>query len=397
MRHNTAGGTGKADLGAEAGKDEEAERPVAMRRGEGESGAPAERRRVRCRMEGFTPNPQLRLLDQCREVVRFHHFSYRTEETYIHWIRRYIVFRGKRHPREMGKEKIYTHVMKRPGMGFAVHSMWGEILASERKQQARTAAVPPGACRDSPRTGDLRRPCLPRGPGLREVEPMIRRTKAAPKMTAVKRRTPSAARTTGESIAVVLSSPPQLPPVPATSDTLFTPPATPSIPTPVRYLGNIAQLAGALHPARVRFPGNAAGAIGWMARQLGFPLPTFAVDIARTVLDPRGGWKWVDDRPGLTAGEYAEAAQRLADRGLLVIAVRTDWETSAHSVAVIAPGGMVAAAPTTRKAAGTRAPRRIRTPSPRIEDFTGRVPDASTPFVAEDWIYRQAPAWRQGT
>ena len=47
--------------------------------------------------------------------MRFHHFSYRTEQTYIHWVRRYILFHGKRHPREMGKDEIYTHVMKRPG------------------------------------------------------------------------------------------------------------------------------------------------------------------------------------------------------------------------------------------------------------------------------------------
>ena len=68
-------------------------------------------------MDGFKPNPSARLLDQCREVIRFHHLSYRTELTYVDWIRHYIVFHGKRHPREMGKEEIYTHVMKRPGMG----------------------------------------------------------------------------------------------------------------------------------------------------------------------------------------------------------------------------------------------------------------------------------------
>ena len=34
----------------------------------------------------FLPNPKLRLLDQCREVLRFKQMSPRTEEAYVHWI-----------------------------------------------------------------------------------------------------------------------------------------------------------------------------------------------------------------------------------------------------------------------------------------------------------------------
>ena len=49
----------------------------------------------------FLPNPKLRFLDQCREVIRFKRFSPRTEEAYGHWIRRFIMWRGKRHPKEM--------------------------------------------------------------------------------------------------------------------------------------------------------------------------------------------------------------------------------------------------------------------------------------------------------
>lgn len=129
-----------------------------------------------------------------------------------------------------------------------------------------------------------------------------------------------------------------------------------------------------------------------MARQLGQHLPSIAEDIARTVLDPRGGWRPVDDRPWLTAVEYAESAQRLADRGLLVIAVRADWETAPRGVALVAPGGMVTAAPATP----AKKTRGIRTPRPRIEQFNGRAPGTDSSFVAEDWVYRQAPAWRLG-
>ena len=52
--------------------------------------------------EGFCPNPKLKLLDQVSEVMRFKHYSLRTERTYREWIKRFILFHGKRHPREMG-------------------------------------------------------------------------------------------------------------------------------------------------------------------------------------------------------------------------------------------------------------------------------------------------------
>lgn len=44
-----------------------------------------------------------RLLDQVRTRLRVKHYSRRTELAYVGWIRRYIVFHGKRHPAEMGK------------------------------------------------------------------------------------------------------------------------------------------------------------------------------------------------------------------------------------------------------------------------------------------------------
>ena len=52
--------------------------------------------------ESLVPNPKLRLREQVGEVMRFKHYSWRTEESYWQWIRRYILFHGKRHPREMG-------------------------------------------------------------------------------------------------------------------------------------------------------------------------------------------------------------------------------------------------------------------------------------------------------
>src|SRR5690349_9684628 len=58
------------------------------------------------RKEGFLPNPKLKLLDQVSEVMRFKHYSIRTEQTYREWIKRFVVFHQKRHPREMGAFEI---------------------------------------------------------------------------------------------------------------------------------------------------------------------------------------------------------------------------------------------------------------------------------------------------
>ena len=40
-----------------------------------------------------------KLLDQVRGAIRARHYSRRTEEAYVHWIRRYILFHNKRHPK----------------------------------------------------------------------------------------------------------------------------------------------------------------------------------------------------------------------------------------------------------------------------------------------------------
>jgi integron integrase len=45
-------------------------------------------------------------LDQVRDAVRVRHLSRRTEEAYLQWIRRYILFHHKRHPREMGEKEV---------------------------------------------------------------------------------------------------------------------------------------------------------------------------------------------------------------------------------------------------------------------------------------------------
>ncbi|NKB24450.1 MAG: hypothetical protein GKR87_08775 [Kiritimatiellae bacterium] len=54
-----------------------------------------------------------KLLDQVREILRIHHYSIRTEQSYVKWVKDYIFFNGKKHPQEMGipeVERFLTHL-----------------------------------------------------------------------------------------------------------------------------------------------------------------------------------------------------------------------------------------------------------------------------------------------
>jgi integron integrase len=64
-----------------------------------------------------------KLLDQVSEALRAKHYAYRTELTYIDWIKRYIIFHKKRHPKDMGTNEIREFIV---------------YLATERKVAAST-------------------------------------------------------------------------------------------------------------------------------------------------------------------------------------------------------------------------------------------------------------------
>jgi integron integrase len=67
-----------------------------------------------------------KLLDRVRMAARVRHLSPRTEKTYVGWIRRYILFHGKRHPRGMGAEEI-THFL-------STLATAGQVSASTQNQ-----------------------------------------------------------------------------------------------------------------------------------------------------------------------------------------------------------------------------------------------------------------------
>ena len=47
-----------------------------------------------------------KLLTQVRELIRVRHYSRRTEQAYVHWIKQFIFFHNKRHPAEMGAAEV---------------------------------------------------------------------------------------------------------------------------------------------------------------------------------------------------------------------------------------------------------------------------------------------------
>ena len=70
-------------------------------------------------------NEPPRLLDQLRHQIRLRHYSYRTELTYVGWVKRFILFHEKKHPASMGGPEVEA---------------WLSHLATERKVAAATQA-----------------------------------------------------------------------------------------------------------------------------------------------------------------------------------------------------------------------------------------------------------------
>jgi integron integrase len=77
----------------------------------------------------FHPNPNLKLMDQVREVLRYHHYSYRTEQTYCQWILRYIhYFGGNTHPKLLGSKNIESFLSHLATVGQVAPSTQRQAL-----------------------------------------------------------------------------------------------------------------------------------------------------------------------------------------------------------------------------------------------------------------------------
>ena len=59
-------------------------------------------------MKSETKKPKL--LDQVQSLLRVKHYSYKTEQLYIHWIKRYIYFHNKTHPKNLDGKDISRYI-----------------------------------------------------------------------------------------------------------------------------------------------------------------------------------------------------------------------------------------------------------------------------------------------
>jgi integron integrase len=55
-------------------------------------------------------NQPRKLFDQVRDAIRTRHYAYRTERSYVDWIKRYVLFHKKRHPAEMGAPEVQAFI-----------------------------------------------------------------------------------------------------------------------------------------------------------------------------------------------------------------------------------------------------------------------------------------------
>jgi len=73
-----------------------------------------------------------KLMDQVRQVIRTKHYSYRTEKSYVGWIKQFIMFNGKKHPKEMGEAEINS---------FLTHLAVKRKVSASTQNQALCAIV----------------------------------------------------------------------------------------------------------------------------------------------------------------------------------------------------------------------------------------------------------------
>ena len=71
-------------------------------------------------------------LEQVRHAIRVRLYSIRTEQAYVDWTKRFILFHNKRHPRDMGEAKVCT---------FLTHLAVNRNVAASTQNQALNALV----------------------------------------------------------------------------------------------------------------------------------------------------------------------------------------------------------------------------------------------------------------
>ena len=71
-----------------------------------------------------------KLLDQMRDVLRRRHYSIRTEQSYVDWVRRFILFHNKRHPSEMAEAEVMAFLTSLARDGKVAASTQNQALSA---------------------------------------------------------------------------------------------------------------------------------------------------------------------------------------------------------------------------------------------------------------------------
>jgi site-specific recombinase XerD len=71
-------------------------------------------------------------LDSIRDAIRLRHYSIRTEQSYLDWAKRFILYHDKRHPREMGEKEVGA---------FLTHLAVNGNVSASTQNQALSALV----------------------------------------------------------------------------------------------------------------------------------------------------------------------------------------------------------------------------------------------------------------
>jgi hypothetical protein len=105
-----------------------------------------------------------RLLDRVRDKIRLRHYSIRTEQAYVDWIRRFILYHGKRHPETLGGPEVegfLTHLAVDRDVAAATQNLakssilflYRDVLSAIcRGSKTSSARARPRDCRRSSRT-----------------------------------------------------------------------------------------------------------------------------------------------------------------------------------------------------------------------------------------------------
>mgnify|MGYP000120722844 CR=1 FL=1 len=121
----------------------------------------------------FRPDPKLKLMDQVREVLRYHHYAYSTEQTYCQWILRYLrFFENSTHPRDLTFRDVERFLSDL--------AVVGEVSASTQRQALNALVFLYREVLDLPLGGKIqpirskRQPKLPTVLGRSEIESFFR-------------------------------------------------------------------------------------------------------------------------------------------------------------------------------------------------------------------------------